>query len=125
VLFSFFVVISIAVCCVGLLGISAFTTSRRAKEIGIRKVLGATVTNIVALISKDFILLVLLVFLISIPITFYAMNGWLSNFAYRIEIGGAIFLISGLITLSIAFITISTQSIKSALANPVDSLKSE
>lgn len=124
-LFNFFSFISIALSCFGLLGLTAYTTSRRTKEIGIRKVLGASIANIIALLSKDFLVLVILGFTISIPITWYGMSKWLSEFAYRIEIGATIYILSAIIAITIAVITVSTQSIKTALANPVDSLKND
>ncbi len=124
-LFYFFAFIAIIISSVGLLGLTAFSAERRTKEIGIRKVLGATVSNIVALLSKDFILLVLIGFAIAIPIAWYAMNQWLADFAYRIEIGPGIFAFAGGAALIIALLTVSWQSIKAAVANPVDSLRSE
>lgn len=109
----------------GLFGLMAFMASKRAKEIDIRKAMGASVPNIVALLSKDFLKLVILGFVLAIPIAWYAMNQWLADFAYRIEIGPGIFVLAGTVSLVIAFLTVSWQSIKAALANPVDSLKSE
>lgn len=120
-----FTAIAIFIACLGLFGLAAFSAERRTKEIGIRKVLGATVSNIVALLSKDFILLVLTGFAIAIPIAWYAMNQWLSDFAYRIEIGPGIFALAGGAALIIALLTVSWQSIRAAVANPVDSLRSE
>jgi len=99
--------------------------SKRAKEIGIRKVMGASVANIVTLLSKDFVKLVILGFFIAIPISWYAMNQWLADFAYKIEIGPGIFALAGATALVIALLTVSWQSIKAALANPVESLRSE
>ncbi|MBO6585360.1 MAG: ABC transporter permease [Gracilimonas sp.] len=123
--FTAFAAIAIFIACLGLFGLAAFSAERRTKEIGIRKVLGATVSNIVALLSKDFILLVLTGFAIAIPIAWYAMNQWLADFAYRIEIGPGIFALAGGAALIIALLTVSWQSIKAAVANPVDSLRSE
>ena len=116
---------AIFIACLGLLGLVAFTAQQRTKEIGMRKVLGASVTNIVTLLSKDFLKLVILGFLLAVPITWYAMSEWLENFAYKIEIGPHIFLISGFAALCIAFATLSWQSVKAALANPVNSLRNE
>ncbi len=124
-LFNYFTTLAIIIACLGLFGLSAFTAQRRTKEIGIRKVLGASVTNIVSLLSKDFILLVSISFVIAVPISWYAMNQWLTDFAYRIEIGPGIFVFAGLTALTIALLTVSWQSIRAALANPVDSLRSE
>lgn len=123
-LFSSFSFLAIAIACLGLLGLTAYTAERRTKEIGIRKVLGATITNIVQLLSKDFIKLVALGFIIAVPIAWYAMNRWLADFAYRIDIGPGIFLLAGGLALLVALATVSWQSIRAALANPVDSLRS-
>lgn len=122
---AMFTFIAIVIACLGLYGLATFSAERRIKEIGIRKVLGASVTNIVALLSKDFLKLVALGFLISIPIAWYAMNKWLTDFAYRIEIGANLFLIAGVAAILIALFTVSWQSMKAATANPVDSLRSE
>jgi putative ABC transport system permease protein len=116
---------TVLLACFGLFGLAAFSAQRRTKEIGIRKVLGATVTNIVGLLSKDFLKLVMLGFIIAVPIAWYAMNWWLADFAYRIDIGPGIFLLAGGLALLIALATVSWQSIRAALANPVDSLRSE
>jgi len=125
ILFSGFALITIIIACMGLFGLVAFMASKRAKEIGIRKVLGASVANIVTLLTKDFIKLVIVGFVIAIPIAWYAMNQWLADFAYRIEIGPGIFALAGGAALVIALLTVSWQSIKAALANPVESLRSE
>ncbi len=117
--------LSILIACMGLFGFAALTTERRSKEISIRKVLGATVTNIVGLINKDFMVLVIIGFLISIPISWYAMNLWLENFAYRVEIGTSVFVLAGSIAVLIAFTAVSWQAIKAALTNPVENLRSE
>jgi len=124
-LFSIAAGMAIFIACLGLLGLVAFTAQQRTKEIGMRKVLGATVANIVTLLSKDFLKLVIAGFILAVPITWYAMNQWLENFAYKIEIGPPVFLLSGLIALFIALATLSWQSIKAALANPVNSLRNE
>lgn len=120
-----FTMIAIIIACLGLYGLAAFSAERRTKEIGIRKVLGATVANVVGLLSKDFVKLVALGFLIAAPIAWYAMNRWLADFAYRIEIGPGIFALAGGAALVIALLTVSWQSIRAATANPVDSLRSE
>ena len=124
-LFTISAGMAIFIACLGLLGLVAFTAQQRTKEIGMRKVLGATVANIVTLLSKDFLKLVIIGFLIAVPVTWYTMSKWLENFAYRIEIGVPIFLISGMVALLIAFVTVSWQSVKAALANPVNSLRNE
>ena len=122
---QYFAGIAILISCLGLFGLAAFTAERRQKEIGIRKVLGATMSNIVTLLSKDFLLLVLLGFAFAIPIAWYVMNQWLADFAYRIEIGPGIFAIAGGAAFLIALATVSWQSIKTALMNPVNSLRNE
>lgn len=122
---GWFTLIAIIIACLGLYGLAAFSAESRIKEIGIRKVLGATVSNIVALLSKDFIKLVVIGFVIAIPIAWYSMNQWLADFAYRIEIGPLVFIVAGLAATVIAFLTVSWQSVQAAVANPVDSLRSE
>ncbi|MGH2642927.1 MAG: ABC transporter permease [Chitinophagaceae bacterium] len=124
-LFTLFSSLSIFLACLGLFGLIVFTTERRTKEIGIRKVLGASVNGIVALLSKEFIVLVLIGFVIASPIAWWIMNKWLQNFAYRIHISWWIFLLAGVLAILIAFITVSFQAIKAAVANPVDSLRTE
>ncbi len=104
---------------------SAFAISQRVKEIGIRKVLGASVINIVGLLSKDFLKLVIIASVIAFPLAWYAMNNWLQDFAYRINIPWWIFIIAAIIAGCIAFFTISFQAIKAAIANPVKSLRTE
>ncbi len=120
-----FAAISIFIACLGLLGLAAFAAERRTKEIGIRKVLGATITSVAALLSKDFVKLVLFANLIAWPIAWYMMNRWLQDFAYRVEIGWRVFALAGGIALLIALLTVSTQAIKAALANPVEALRYE
>ncbi len=124
-LFNIFAGLAITIACLGLFGLAAFTAEQRTKEIGVRKVLGASIANIVALMSKDFVILVLVGFLFAIPIAWYVMSQWLQNFAYRIEIGLSVFLLAGFAAVVIAVLTISWQSIKAALMNPVNSLRSE
>ncbi|MDH4090257.1 MAG: ABC transporter permease [Cyclobacteriaceae bacterium] len=117
--------LTILVACLGLFGLITFTAEQRIKEIGIRKVLGASVSQIVSLLSRDLILLVAISFIIAFPMGFYLMNKWLQDFAYRIDIQWWVFALSGLITIIIAFVTMSFKTIQSALANPVDSLRSD
>jgi ABC-type antimicrobial peptide transport system permease subunit len=117
--------IAIFISCMGLFGLVAFTTQQRTKEIGIRKVLGASVTQIVQLLSKDFLRLVISGIVIASPIAYWAMSKWLQDFAYRVEISWWIFVLAGVIAVSIALFTVSYQSIKAALANPVKSLRTE
>ena len=120
-----FAVLAILISCLGLFGLAAHTAEQRSKEIGVRKVLGASVTGIVKLLSKDFLKLVGISIVIATPIAWYAMQNWLQDYAYRIEINGLIFVIAGVLAVLIALITVSFQAIKAALANPVDSLKTE
>lgn len=124
-LFTLFACIAICIACLGLLGLSAFAITQRIKEIGIRKVLGASVSNIVVLLSKDFLLLVIIASLISFPVAWYAMHQWLANYAYRINISSWIFILAGLIAAIIAILTVSFQAIRAAIANPVKSLRTE
>lgn len=125
IIFTLFSGIAIAIACLGLLGLSALTITQRIKEIGIRKVLGASVASIVGLLSKDFLLLVAFAAIIAFPITWLAMSNWLNDFAYRIEISWSVFAIATGIALFIAFLTISIQTIKAAVANPMESLRNE
>src|SRR5215204_3087428 len=118
-IFTFFAFIAIFIACLGLFGLSAFAILQRIKEIGIRKVLGADVNTIVALLSKDFLKLVLLAAIIAFPIAWYAMDSWLRDFAYRINVGWWVFVVAGIIAGIVAFVTISFQAIKAAIANPV------
>jgi len=122
---SLFSIIAIFVACLGLLGLAAFVTERRIKEIGIRKVLGASVPEVVTLLSAQFAKWVLIANVIAWPLAYYFMNNWLKNFAYRIEIGIWIFLVSGAMALVIALLTVSAHAIKAATANPVESLRYE
>ena len=124
-IFISFAVLAIFIACLGLFGLATFTAEQRTKEIGIRKVLGASVSNIVALLSKDFLKLVLVAFLIAVPVSWYAMNRSLQDFAYRIDISWWIFALAGLLALMIALLTVSFKAVKAALANPIKSLRSE
>jgi putative ABC transport system permease protein len=124
-LFDLFAGIAIVISCLGLFGLAAYTAQVRLKEIGIRKVLGASATNIAVLFSKDFLVLVALAILIATPVSWYAMNQWLMNFAYRTPVQWWLFALAGSSALLIALLTISFQSVKAALANPVKSLRSE
>jgi predicted permease len=120
-----FAIIAVAISCLGLFGLASFTAERRAKEIGIRKVLGASVAGITGLLSKDFLKLVAIAFVIATPLATVAMSKWLQAFAYRINISWWMFALAGLLAILIAVITISFQSIKAAIANPVKSLRTE
>ncbi len=125
VVFNLFTMLAIFVACLGLFGLAAYTAERRTKEIGIRKVLGASIQSVVVLLSKDFLKLVFLAAVIAFPLAAWYMNIWLQEFAYRINISWWIFLFAGLIALIIAVGTISSQTIKTAVSNPVKSLRSE
>jgi putative ABC transport system permease protein len=117
--------IAIFVGCLGLFGLAAYAAERRRKEVGIRKVLGATTQSVVLLLSKDFIKLVIVSLLIASPVAWYFMNKWLQNFSYRIEVGWWVFAVAAILALGIAFITVSSQAIKAAMSNPVKSLRTE
>ena len=117
--------ISVFLACLGLLGLAALAAVNRTKEIGIRKVLGASVSNIMTLMSKDFLRLVLIAFCIASPLAWYFMNKWLQDFAYRVSIGWTIFLIAGVAAVLVAFVTICFQAVRVAMANPVKSLRAE
>ena len=117
--------LSLLIACLGLFGLTTFIVERKVKEIGIRKVLGASISGIVSLLSKDFIKLVLIALLIASPLAWYFMNNWLQDFAYRVTISWWIFLIAGSIAVIIALLTVSFQAIKAAIANPVKSLRTE
>jgi putative ABC transport system permease protein len=124
-LLNIFSVITLLVSCLGIYGLISFIALQRTKEIGVRKVLGASVPQIVGLLSKDFVKLILLAFIIASPIAWYTMNRWLEDFEYRIMIGAGVFLVAGGVAIAIAMLTISFQAIKAALANPVKTLRAE
>jgi putative ABC transport system permease protein len=123
--FIVLVILSIVIACLGLFGLAAFTAEQRTKEIGIRKVLGASVTGIITMLSKDFLNLVIISIVIATPLAWWVMQAWLQNYAYRIQINGWIFLVAALLSILIAVITVSFQAIKAAIANPVKSLRTE
>ena len=124
-IFISFAVFAIFIACLGLFGLVTYAAEQRTKEIGIRKVLGASVSTIVSMLSKDFLKLVIISALIAFPVAWWAMNKWLQNFAYRISISWWVFLIAGVVALLIALLTVSFKAIKAALANPVESLRTE
>ena len=124
-LFIIFATLAIIISCLGLFGLSSYTAIQRTKEIGIRKVLGASAVNITSILSKDFLQLVFIAVIIASPIAWIVMDKWLQNFAYRISIRWWIFLGGGVIAIVIALITVSFQAIKAAIANPVKSLRTE
>jgi ABC-type antimicrobial peptide transport system permease subunit len=120
-----FAILAIFISCLGLFGLAAYTAERRTKEIGIRKVLGASAKGLAGLLSADFLKLVTLSCLIAFPVAWWMLNDWLRGYEYRIQINWSIFLIAGLLALFIALLTVSFQAIKAAMANPVESLRSE
>ena len=120
-----FSIIAIIISALGLFGLAAFTAEQRTKEIGIRKVLGASVQQLATLLSKDFVKLVVIAIIIASPIAWWAMNTWLKDFAYRINISAAIFIAAGVFGLLIALISVGYQAIKAAVANPVKSLRTD
>ena len=122
---GFFALLAILISCLGLFGLASFVAEQRTREIGIRKVLGASVFGIWNLLSKDFLVLVIISFVISVPLAWYGMSKWLLDYTYRIKISWEIFLIAGAASLIIALITVSFQSIKAAVANPIKSLRTE
>lgn len=123
--FTYFTIIAFIIASLGLFGLATFVTEQKTKEIGIRKVLGADVIQIISLLNKDFLLLVLISFIIAAPAGWYVSEWWLEDFAFRINIGPVIFIISALLTFGVALITVSLKSVSIALSNPVDSLRSE
>jgi putative ABC transport system permease protein len=120
-----FASLAIIIACLGLFGLATFMAERRTKEIGVRKVLGASVQNIVVMLSQDFLGLIVIAAIFAFPVAWWSMHTWLQDFAYRINIGWWIFAVAGLTAMLIALFTISFQAIKSALANPVKSLRTE
>ncbi len=122
---KYFAGLAILISCLGLFGLAAFTAQRRQKEIGIRKVIGASTTNVVVMLSSDFLKLIMVAVCVAFPLVWWVMNDWLNSFAYRIQIGAEVFFIAGSSIVAITLITISFQTIKAALANPVRSLRAE
>jgi putative ABC transport system permease protein len=123
--FGLFAVLAISIACFGLLGLSAYNVLQRTKEIGVRKVLGASVNSLVINLSKDFVILVAVAFVIAIPITTIAMRSWLQGFAYRIGLSWWIFVAAGVLSIVIALLTVSVQALRAAIANPIKSLRTE
>ncbi|MGB8192853.1 MAG: FtsX-like permease family protein, partial [Chitinophagaceae bacterium] len=124
-LFGYLTFLAILIACLGLFGLASFTAEQKTKEIGIRKVLGATIQSLVTLLSKDFLKLVFIAVLIASPLAWYFMRNWLQDFAYRVQINWWVFVVAGCMALMIALLTVSFQAIKAAIANPVRSLRSE
>jgi putative ABC transport system permease protein len=120
-----FTTMAVLVSCLGLFGLAAFTTEQRSKEIGVRKILGANVTGIVRLLSVDFLKLVGIALLISVPVSWWTMDKWLTGFAYRVPMSWWMFALAGLAAMCIALFTVSFQAVKAAVANPIRSLKTE
>jgi putative ABC transport system permease protein len=120
-----FAVLAILIACLGLFGLVTYMAEQRMKEIGIRKVLGASVGSVMQLLSKDFLRLVMIAFVIAAPIAWWVMHNWLEDFAYRVNLQWWVFAAAGSIALLIALVTVSVQAIKAALANPVNSLRTE
>ncbi|MCF6402095.1 ABC transporter permease [Chitinophaga filiformis] len=125
ILFNYFAGIAIFISCLGLFGLATFATGQRVKEIGVRKVLGASVSNIVTLLTSDFLKIVIISIALSVPVAWYIMNRWLEDYAYRININWGVFIMAGGLAVAIALLTVSFQAIKAALANPVRSLRTE
>jgi ABC-type antimicrobial peptide transport system permease subunit len=122
---GFFAALAIFISCLGLFGMASFITEQRTKEIGVRKVLGASVFNLWKLLSKDFVMMVLIAFFIATPLAYYFMHNWLQNYQYRTSLSWWIFVAAGVGALFITLITVSFQAIKTAIANPVKSLRTE
>ena len=122
---NYFAVLAIFISCRGLFGLAAFTAEQRTREIGVRKVLGASVPGIVSMLSKDFLQLVLLAIIIASPLAWYFMHQWLQDYEYRVNLGWWIFAVAGIAAMLIALITVSFQAIRAAIANPVKSLRTE
>jgi putative ABC transport system permease protein len=120
-----FAILAILIACLGLFGLATYMSELRTKEIGIRKVLGASVSTLAGMLSKDFLKLVFISFCFAAPVAWWMMYKWLQDFAYRINISWWIFLLAGIIALLIALVTVSFQAIKAAVANPVKSLRTE
>jgi ABC-type antimicrobial peptide transport system permease subunit len=122
---SLFTYMAMFISVLGLVGLAAYTTERRTKEIGVRKVLGATMLNICQLIAKEFVVLTLISFLVAVPLSYFFMNNWLQNFEYRASISIWIYLAAGIFTLLLTILVVSYQAIKAAIANPIKSLRTE
>jgi len=120
-----FSLLAIFIACLGLFGLTAYAAEQRTREIGIRKVLGASVGGIIRLLSRDFLRLVVVAMLIAFPLSWFVMGRWLQDFAYRISIGWEIFVVAAVLAIGIALLTVSFQAVRAALANPVRSLRSE
>src|SRR4030095_4140927 len=124
-IFLYFSILSLVIACLGLYGLISYTTTQKTKEIGVRKVLGATANGIAAMLSGSFLKLVLFACVVAMPVAWFIMNRWLEDFAYRTTISWWMFTIAGLLVLLIALITVSFEAIKAAISNPVKSLRTE
>jgi len=124
-MFTFFAILAIAIACLGLLGLASFTAEQRTKEIGVRKVLGASISGIVFLLSTEFLKYVTMAVVVGGPMAYFAMNSWLQDFAYRIDLQVTTFVLAGLVSLAIALITVGTQAVRVAIENPIKALKYE
>lgn len=124
-IFTVFAIVAIVIACLGLFGLATYITKQRTREIGIRKVFGASVKSVLFLVSKEFLLLVFIAFILAVPLTWWAMNNWLQNFAYRVTVSWWIFIVAGLLTLVIALVTVSFKAVQAAFANPIKSLRTE
>jgi ABC-type antimicrobial peptide transport system permease subunit len=122
---KYFAGLAILISCLGLFGLATFNAEARTKEIGIRKVLGASVSNVMFMLSKDFFRLLIISVVIAFPLAWWAMNSWLNQFAYKINIGATVFIVAFVAILLITLVTVGYQAIKAALANPVTSLRTE
>ncbi|HVU83797.1 MAG TPA: FtsX-like permease family protein, partial [Puia sp.] len=125
ILYKIFAGLAIFISCLGLYGLVSFMALQRTKEMGIRKVLGASARNIVYLLSREFTLLIIIAFVIAAPIGYFTMQGWLQNYSYRIQLGASVFLLAIAGSIIISWITVGYRAIKAALANPVKSLRTE
>jgi putative ABC transport system permease protein len=124
-IFTIFAGLTILIACLGLFGLATYSTEQRMKEIGIRKVLGASVAGIAGMLSSDFMKLVFVSIVLALPVSWWAMNRWLEGFAYRVETSWWMFALAGVLALAIALLTVSLKAIRAAMANPVTSLRSE
>lgn len=120
-----FTTLAVIIACLGLFGLATFTAEQRAKEISVRKVMGASVRQVVVLLSKDFVKLIAIAFVIALPVTWYAVTEWLKGFAYRVDFNLLVAGLAGVIAIAVSLITVSYHSIRAAIRNPVDSLRSE
>ena len=124
-IFTIFTILAILIACLGLFGLASYMVEQRTKEIGIRKVFGANESTILGLISKDFLILILIGIVIAVPVAYYFMHNWLENYVYRMKIGVPIFVVAALLTIVITFITISYKAYQAAIMNPASALKTE